>query len=130
MKRTPLNRKTGLKANKSLKATKTLQTKTQLSSKTRIKFRSKRMEKIYVERRELVSRILQERPQCEIAWDSHCYRNSTEVHERLARSVGGKIVGDSEDAYVATCHYCHAMVTDNPAEAHRRGWVVRSWERD
>lgn len=128
MKKTPLNRKTPLKATKGLKATKTLQTKTKLLSKTKLKFRSKRMEEIYVERKKLVSRILQERPNCEVAWDSKCNRSATEIHERLARSVGGKIIGDSEDKYVATCRYCHTMVTDNPAEAHKKGWVIRSWE--
>ena len=128
MKRTPLNRKTELKAKKSLKATKSLQTKTQLSTKTKLKFRSKRMEEIYVERKKLVKEILQKKPRCEIAWDSQCNREAIEVHERLARSLGGKIIGGNEADYIATCRYCHTMVTDNPAEAHKRGWVIKSWE--
>lgn len=128
MKRKPLKRKTELKAKKQLTAKTELKATKGLTTTTRLKFRSKKMEAIYVDRRILVQRLLKERPTCGINWDGGCTKKSTDVHERLARSVGGKIVGDSDDAYITCCRYCHTMVTDNPGEAHRRGFVIRSWE--
>jgi len=128
MKKTPLKRTTGLKANKKLETKTQLKTSKSLLTKTKIKFRSKKMEAIYVERRSLVKKLLSERPNCGINWDSNCTKKSTDVHEQLARGVGGKIVGDSDDAYVCCCRYCHTQVTDNPEEAHARGFIKWSWE--
>lgn len=124
MKRTPLKRTKGLTSKSELKTTKPL------TSTTKIKHRSKKMEKVYVERRLLVSRLLQERPDCEVKWDSDCNGTSTDVHERLPRSLGGRIVGGEETEYVATCRSCHTKLTDSPMEARRRGWVIQSWEAE
>ena len=128
MKKTPLKRKTELKSKTQLKSKTPLKTKKTFVTKTKIKFRSKKMEKIYVERRELVRRLLKERSICEIQWSLDCTGKSVDVHERVARSVGGRIVGGSDEEYITTCRYCHTQVTDNPKEAHSRGFIKRSWE--
>lgn len=124
----PLATNKPLKAKKGLTTRTGLQAKTKLKTKTKLKFRSKKMEEIYVERRQLVSRLLAERPHCEARWDGGCTREATDVHELLARSLGGAIVGASDDEYLCVCRYCHTQITDNPAEARQRGLALSAWE--
>lgn len=71
--------------------------------------------------------FLEAHPWCEIKWDHLCLGRATEVDHRVNRS-------QRPDLYLATehwqagCRNCHHMVTTNPAEAHRRGLALWSWE--
>jgi hypothetical protein len=111
-----LSRGNGLKARTGLRATKSLQP------------RSAKMKKIYKDRAPFVKKFLALHPKCEARWDENCYTISTDVHEVLPRGVGGKIVDDNWDNFMAVCRYCHTMITDNPKEAHKRGLRKWSWE--
>ena len=97
-----------------------------LERRTRIKPRSDKTARIYVTRRQIVAALLAERPWCEIRWDANCWQQSTEVHEPGMRSRGADIC--DPDACTAACHYCHAQVHANPAEATERGWLIPSWQ--
>ncbi len=123
MKRTPLNRKKELKANTGLKTNKGLETR------KRIKPRSKKMERLYEVRRAFVAEFLNTHPVCEAYWDDECTKKSVDVHEVVPRGVGGKIVSEDATQFMAVCRYCHIMITDNPKEAHRRGFRKWSWEQ-
>jgi hypothetical protein len=113
VKRTPLTRKTPLKA------------KTPLKKGGRLRPRSKRTEEVYKERRELVSKVLSERPICE-----RCHhRPSPDVHEILSRGRSGGVFGSAwldESNVAALCRLCHTWVTGNPAEAEAEGWLRQS----
>ena len=124
----PLATHKPLKAKKGLTTRTGLQAKTTLKTKTKLKFRSKKMEEIYVKRRQLVSKLLTERADCEAHWDSGCTGKAVDVHELLARSLGGAIVGAPDDAYLTVCRYCHTQITNNPAEARKRGLALSPWE--
>lgn len=114
--KTPLQQKTGLKATKGLTAKKSLQP------------RSAKMKEIYKARSVFVKEFLDLNPFCEARWDNNCYIKSVDVHEVLPRSAGGKIVDTKWDNFMAVCRYCHTMITDNPEEAHKRGYRKWSWE--
>lgn len=85
---------------------------------------------MYVERRALVARLLQETPTCEARWDDGCTRRSVDVHEILPRSQGGRIVGGDRSEYLVVCRYCHDMIETHPEESHQRGFRRWSWERE
>jgi hypothetical protein len=94
---------------------------------TRIKPRSKKQQRKYEVREPLVAWLLITRPWCEIRWDAKCWQRATEVHEPGMRSRGADICNEAE--CVTSCHYCHRMVHDNPAEATKRGWLIPSGKR-
>ena len=85
--------------------------------------RSRKMTKIYVERRKLVAEMLEENPICKRCKE----RASTEVHEILSRARGGSIL--DKDNCVALCNRCHFWITTNPAQAKADGWLKNSWEK-
>jgi hypothetical protein len=86
------------------------------------------MQDAYKERVPFVKRFLEENPRCQAYWDNNCFGRSVDVHEVLPRGVGGKIVSDDASQFMAVCRYCHQMITENPKEAHRRGFRKWSWE--
>jgi 5-methylcytosine-specific restriction endonuclease McrA len=89
--------------------------------------RSKKTERVYrTQRRELVRSMLEEHPQCQIAWDQTCTRQATTVHELLKRSRGGSIT--DRDNCITACTFCNGAVEDYPIEAHLRGFAKHSWE--
>ena len=89
-----------------------------------MRFRSKKMEAKYRERRSLVAQMLDEKPVCE-----RCdAARSTDIHEVLSRARGGSIL-DPENL-VALCRQCHSFITQNPLVAHAEGWSKHSWEND
>ena len=89
-----------------------------------IRPRSKKMEMLYAtKRRNLVKRLLAERPICQRCLSDR----SQDIHELKSRSRGGKIVDDI-DNLVALCRKCHTWVTQNPKQAHEQGWLKHSWE--
>lgn len=98
-----------------------------LSRTSRLRPRSRKMARVYVERRRFVGEFLAERPRCEIRWDANCRGRSESVHEVVKRSHGGEILpGPKADAqgqrFVAACLPCNGAIEDHPAEARARGW--------
>lgn len=88
-----------------------------------LRFRSRKMEAKYRQRRKLVADILDKQPICQ-----RCMiRPSTEVHEILSRARGGDILDETNCA--ALCHECHYWITTNPAGAHAEGWLIHSWDK-
>lgn len=118
-----LTRRTALRARTPLKATKPVPTR-----QSRLRPRSKKTEKLYVKRRELVKYILDTRRFCEARWDDNCQITAVDVHEILPRSQGGRIVGGDASEYLAVCRLCHDQIETNPQEAHERGFRRWSWE--
>lgn len=96
--------------------------------------RSKKTEEKYVERRELVARILQERPLCEAcrAFAAHDGKStfnqhmSRDVHEIVRRSQGGSILDESN--VLAVCRPCHIRIGNEPALAFELGLAKHSWD--
>jgi hypothetical protein len=114
MKRTPLPaRKTPMPRGKGLKP------------------RSKKTAAKYVERRKLVARLLEERPECEagrllrlIRPLHECWGASDHIHEVIPRGRGGDILDES--ICVAVCPPCHdAIHTLNREEGEETG-LLRS----
>ena len=89
-----------------------------------MRFRSKKREALYRERRPLVALLLEEHPICQ-----RCGINpSVDVHEIVSRARGGSILDRSNLACL--CRSCHIWLTDHPAAAEREGFSAHSWERD
>lgn len=76
-------------------------------------------------RRELVAKVLSERPWCEAKMDGCTFR-SEECHEVLSRARGGDFL--NEDEILALCGSCHRRVTREPMLAHSLGLLRHSWE--
>lgn len=75
-----------------------------------------REQKIYLFLRE---KFLIEHPVCEI-----CRRRaSLDIHHRKGRY--GKLLTDVL-WWMAACRFCHQHIHDHPAEARKKGWLVRS----
>ena len=88
-----------------------------------MRFRSKKSEALYRERRPLVAALLAERPICE-----RCGMNpSVDVHEIVSRARGGSIVDRANLACL--CRGCHTFITEHPALAEREGFSAPSWDR-
>ena len=89
-----------------------------------VRFRSKKREAVYRERRPLVEQMLAEFPICQ-----RCGTNpSDDVHEVVSRARGGSILDRAN--LCCLCRSCHTWVTLNPAAAHAEGLSAHSWERD
>ena len=89
-----------------------------------MRFRSKKREALYRERRPLVALLLEEHPICQ-----RCGTNpSVDVHEIVSRARGGSILDRSNLACL--CRSCHIWLTDHPAAAEREGFSAHSWDRD
>jgi hypothetical protein len=76
--------------------------------RSRMKPRSKKMSKVYVERRKLVEKLLKEHPQCEAQVPDVCTGKSVDLHELLARSQGGSILDPSN--IICVCRACHDFI--------------------
>lgn len=88
-----------------------------------MRFRSKKMEAKYRQRRVLVVKILDEFPICQrCSW-----KRSADVHEVLSRARGGDIL--DRDNCVALCRDCHNYVTTHPKLAAEEGWLRHSWDK-
>lgn len=96
--------------------------------------RSKKKEAQYVVRREIVSRLLQERPFCEACPRfakhdgkvSYIRRGSVDIHELIRRSQGGSIL--DEENLLAVCRECHNRIGNHPALAFELGLAKHGWE--
>lgn len=91
----------------------------------RLRQRSKKTAKVYLrERIPLLLALLTEHPVCQIQWDEGCTGHAVDVHELLSRGRGGSITARAN--CVTGCRHCHEKVTQNPAEAEKRGWLLPS----
>jgi len=85
--------------------------------------RSKKRQELYSkERIPLVIKLLEQYPICQ-----RCsQQRSVDVHEKKTRARSGSITDETN--LVCLCRPCHDLITRDPAEAHKRGWVLHSWE--
>lgn len=77
-------------------------------------------------RRDLVASLLSQFPRCQIRWACRGAR-SVDVHERLKRSRGGRILDPVQAHMVTACRACHDLTEREPAEATRRRMLLPSW---
>jgi len=61
-----------------------------------------------------------------VRWDSDCRGRGEDWDEIQSRARGGSIIDPANVR--AVCRPCHTKLTDNPAEAERRGLTRHSWE--
>jgi 5-methylcytosine-specific restriction endonuclease McrA len=89
---------------------------TRLIATKPIPYRSKKMTKMYVDRRKLVANMLDDVlcVRCEVV-------TATEVHEVLTRARGGSILDESN--CVPLCNSCHMFCTDYTKEALAEGFL-------
>lgn len=91
-----------------------------LARKKPIAKRSKKTRDIYAReggRRDVVARILSERPRCE-----RCKRaESVHVHEVVTRAMGGSILDEMN--LRALCAPCHSHIHEHPQESRASGWL-------
>ena len=92
-----------------------------------VRFRSKKREVVYRERRPLVEQMLAEYPICQ-----RCGTNpSDDVHEVVSRARWGSAEALLHRANLrCLCRSCHTWITMHPAEAEAEGLSAHSWERD
>ena len=92
--------------------------------------RSKKTRDLYEReggRRDVVARILRERPMCEA-----CFRRwqrpqwAVHVHEIKTRAMGGGILDESN--LLAVCGDCHTWIHTHPAEARSLGLLGSRYE--
>lgn len=104
MKRTPLLRRTPLRATKRIPP---------YSSKRRAASREYMRERFA---------YLEEFPYCQIR-RPECTGRATEIHHRLSRARGGDLVDRAN--FVSACSSCHSYVTEHPRWAAEHGWLTR-----
>lgn len=96
--------------------------------------RSKKTEKVYVERRKIVAEMLSKFPLCfacpvfaqHDGLSTFIHRPSVDVHELVRRSQGGSILEDEN--LVTVCRQCHTRIGNEPALAFSLGLAKHSWE--
>ncbi|PRX90670.1 HNH endonuclease [Allonocardiopsis opalescens] len=81
--------------------------------------RSAKQTALYVARRLLVRRLLEERPWCEIQWDDRCQGRSVDADEIVLRSQGGSILDEAN--LQTACRACHDAKHAHPNAAEARG---------
>jgi 5-methylcytosine-specific restriction endonuclease McrA len=100
-----------------------------------MRYRSKKKEAEYRERRKLVQRVLEERPACEACpifarhdgAISYHQNRSVDLHELIRRSQGGSILDESN--IIAVCRPCHNRIGLNPQLAFDLGLAKHGWEK-
>ena len=63
---------------------------------------------------------------CVIRWDDACTGMAEQGDHILSRARGGT---NAPENLRGGCVSCHRKLTDNPAEAERRGLTLHAWER-
>jgi hypothetical protein len=145
VKRTPLVRKTRLRAGGGINRT------VRLARETPLRKVSKRRRSKMGERRKFVAEVLAATSICELPgiieqaletgnlpkdddrWfhlQCKCHRHAVDVHEILTRGRGGAFVpsdGLTRDGVLALCRPCHDWVTTHPEKAAHLGAVAHSW---
>lgn len=100
-----------------------------------MRYRSKKKEAEYRQRRPLVAKLLSERPYCEACpvfaeYDNavvYTRNRSSDIHELIRRSQGGSIL--DENNLLAVCRPCHTRIGNNPQLAFDLGLAKHGWER-
>lgn len=89
-----------------------------------MRFRSKKREKQYAERRKIVVQLLEEFPVCERCSSAA----AVDVHEIIRRSQwpDGILVREN---LKTLCRPCHSWITQNPAQAVKDGFADWSHNR-
>lgn len=104
-----------------------------------MKYRSEKRQKLYIERRAVVERLLKERPQCQACsiianWNTQetqakhvtfKERSALDIHEIKRRSQGGSLLDDEN--LLAVCRKCHDWINAHPKQAERVGLSVPGW---
>lgn len=97
--------------------------------RTPLRQRSKKREALMVKRRALIKQLFEEREGlCEALVEGVCTRYASDLHEKLRRSQGGKIVGGDASDYLIVCRPCHTWIGNNPAQAFSLGLARHSWD--
>ena len=109
-----------------------------LKRKTPLRSRSIRMTHLYAKtggRRELVARLLLERPRCEAGariratLPGHaCQTASRDVHELLPRSAGGSLLDEAN--LICVCRVCHGWIHRHPRESMCLGFKQSRYTGD
>jgi hypothetical protein len=113
MKRTPLKRKTGIKATPAARMT----------ARTRAKKQTRKYDPAEKPAREAV--YSRSGGNCEIRLRGVCTGQGQEWHHRKNRSQGGPW---SASNGLHACRKCHAAVTDTRPEYKAAGWCVEQWQ--
>jgi hypothetical protein len=77
-------------------------------------------------RRELVAAMLAAEPRCQ-AQVLCAGRGAVDVHERLSRARGGRILDPVQSHAMTVCRPCHNWITTHPAQAADRRLALPSW---
>jgi len=128
MKRTPIKRKTPLKASAELKRKTALSTTGwRVSKRTPIKQQSAKKKAENNTRRELLRALVDERGEmCQAKVDNVCTGVAVDAHEVLTRARGGSAV-DPENILLV-CRACHEWIGAHPKQAKLRGLLRSSWD--
>lgn len=98
--------------------------RTPLTRRTPLRARSKKTVKVYRQRVKLVKELLADYPICQVPW---CDQPSVEVHEPLTRARGGSIL-DLQNCR-AVCRMHHDLIhVDEPEWAYELGFLKHSWD--
>ena len=98
--------------------------RTPMTRRTPLRKRSKKTERIYLERRKLVTLLLITNPICQVPW---CMDRSVDIHEPKTRARGGDIL-DPENCR-AVCRMHHDLIhIDEPSWAYDLGFLRHSWD--
>ena len=90
--------------------------------RTPLRPRSKKRASEMVQRRKLVTELLERFP-----WCARCFWvRSVDLHELKNRSQGGDFLDPEQ--IVTLCRECHEWITRSPAAAHEAGWTFWSFE--
>jgi 5-methylcytosine-specific restriction endonuclease McrA len=122
-----------MKRKKPIKKTPLARTPLKRGSKP-IAQRSKKTEKIYIERRKIVAEMLSDFPMCfacpvfakHDCVSTFIHRKSVDVHELIRRSQGGSIL--ERDNLVTVCRQCHTRIGNEPSLAFSLGLAKHSWD--
>lgn len=99
-----------------------------------MRYRSKKTEETYKERRLIVARLLTERPLCEACPIFATYdgkktfkcHESIDVHEIVSRGRGGSIL--DENNLITVCRFpCHSRITGDSKTAEFLGLAMPGW---
>ena len=99
-----------------------------------MRFRSKKKEAEYVERRKVVVRMLEKFPYCQACpvfakhdnKPTYVRMGSVDVHELVRRSQGGSIIDESN--LLCVCRSCHIRIGNYPALAFELGLAKHAWD--
>ena len=121
----------GLSKRSSLNSNSRLRSDKELKRGKRLPQRSEKTKEVYIDRRDIVRRLLSERPNCEACQAFAIYdkrwcnpRGSVDIHEILSRARGGSVL--EEENLLAVCRPCHQRITENPELSEYLGLAVSS----